>query len=82
MINFPVAKSHGLTGVTLGMKNWYGILGGARNRLHQRIHESLADLADVMCPTLTLIDAYRVLIRTHRRQPLRRAAQKNTGGRN
>jgi uncharacterized protein (DUF362 family) len=63
VINFPVAKAHGLTGVTLGMKNWYGILGGARNRLHQRIHESLADLADVMRPTLTLIDAYRVLIR-------------------
>jgi len=63
VINFPVAKSHDLTGVTLGMKNWYGILGGARNRLHQRIHESLADLADVMRPTLTLIDAYRVLIR-------------------
>ena len=63
MINFPVAKSHSLTGVTLGMKNWYGILGGARNRLHQRIHESLADLANVMRPTLTLIDAYRVLIR-------------------
>jgi len=63
VINFPVAKSHSLTGVTLGMKNWYGILGGARNRLHQRIHESLADLAAVMRPTLTLIDAYRVLIR-------------------
>jgi uncharacterized protein (DUF362 family) len=63
VINFPVAKSHSLTGVTLGMKNWYGILGGARNRLHQRIHESLADLADVMRPTLTLMDAYRVLIR-------------------
>ncbi|MFZ0960104.1 MAG: DUF362 domain-containing protein [Terriglobia bacterium] len=63
VINFPVAKAHGMTGVTLGMKNWYGILGGARNRLHQRIHESLADLADVMRPTLTLIDAYRVLIR-------------------
>ncbi len=63
MINFPVAKSHSLTRVTLGMKNWYGILGGARNRLHQRIHESLADLADAMRPTLTLMDAYRVLIR-------------------
>jgi uncharacterized protein (DUF362 family) len=63
MINFPIAKSHSLTGVTLGMKNWYGILGGARNRLHQRIHESLADLADAMRPTLTLMDAYRVLIR-------------------
>ncbi len=63
MINFPIAKHHSLTGVTLGMKNWYGILGGMRNRLHQRIHESLADLADFMRPTLTLIDAYRVLLR-------------------
>lgn len=63
MINVPIAKNHSLTGVTLGLKNWYGILGGQRNRLHQRIHESLADLADFMRPTLTLIDAYRVLMR-------------------
>ncbi len=63
MINLPIAKHHSLTGATLGMKNWYGILGGPRHRLHQRIHESLADLADFMRPTLTIIDAYRVLIR-------------------
>ncbi len=63
VINVPVAKHHSLTGVTLGMKNWYGILGGQRHRLHQRIHESLADLAEFMRPTLTIIDAYRVLIR-------------------
>jgi len=63
MINMPVAKHHSLTGATLGMKNWYGILGGARQRLHQHIHESLVDLADFMRPTLTLIDAYRVLLR-------------------
>jgi uncharacterized protein (DUF362 family) len=63
IINVPIAKSHDLTGVTLGMKNWYGILGGARHRLHQRIDESLADLADFMRPTLTLLDAYRVLLR-------------------
>jgi uncharacterized protein (DUF362 family) len=63
VINIPIAKHHSLTGVTLGMKNWYGILGGVRNRLHQRIHESLADLANFMRPTLTIIDAYRVLIR-------------------
>jgi uncharacterized protein (DUF362 family) len=63
MINMPVAKHHSLTGVTLGMKNWYGILGGQRQRLHQHIHESLVDLADFMRPTLTLIDAYRVLLR-------------------
>jgi uncharacterized protein (DUF362 family) len=63
MINIPIAKHHSLTGATLGMKNWYGILGGPRQRLHQHIHESLVDLATVMRPTLTLIDAYRVLLR-------------------
>jgi uncharacterized protein (DUF362 family) len=63
IINIPVAKHHSLTGCTLGMKNWYGILGGQRMQLHQSIHQSLADLADFMRPTLTLIDAYRVLLR-------------------
>jgi len=63
VINLPIAKHHSLTGVTLGLKNWYGILGGPRHQLHQRIHESLADLAGFMRPTLTVIDAYRVLMR-------------------
>ncbi len=63
VLNVPIAKHHSLTGVTLGMKNWYGILGGQRSRLHQRIHESLADLAAFMRPTLTIMDAYRVLMR-------------------
>ena len=63
IINIPIAKHHSLTGATLGMKNWYGILGGPRHELHQRIHESLVDLADFMRPTLTMIDCYRVLIR-------------------
>jgi uncharacterized protein (DUF362 family) len=63
MINIPIAKHHTLTGATLGMKNWYGILGGPRQQLHQHIHESLVDLADFMRPTLTLIDAFRVLLR-------------------
>lgn len=63
IINVPVAKHHSLTGVTLGMKNWYGILGGQRQQLHQHIHESLVDLADFMRPTLTLVDCYRILLR-------------------
>ena len=63
IINLPIAKHHALTGATLGMKNWYGILGGERNRLHQQIHQSLADLAGFMLPTLTLMDCYRVLLR-------------------
>jgi uncharacterized protein (DUF362 family) len=63
IINLPIAKHHGLTGCTLGMKNWYGILGGQRNRLHQQIHQSLADLASFMLPTVTLLDCYRILLR-------------------
>ncbi|HEY0307870.1 MAG TPA: DUF362 domain-containing protein, partial [Acidobacteriaceae bacterium] len=63
VINLPIAKHHGLTGATLGMKNWYGILGGERNRLHQQIHQSVADLAAFMLPTLTLLDCYRILLR-------------------
>ena len=63
VINVPIAKHHSLTGTTLGMKNWYGILGGPRHQLHQKIHESVVDLADFMRPTLTVIDCYRVLIR-------------------
>jgi len=63
VINLPIAKHHSLTGVSLGIKNWYGILGGERRRLHQRIHESLADLAAFMRPTLTVLDAWRVLLR-------------------
>lgn len=63
ILNLPIAKHHNLTGATLGMKNWYGILGGNRNRLHQQIHQSLADLAAFMLPTLTIMDCYRVLLR-------------------
>jgi uncharacterized protein (DUF362 family) len=63
IINIPIAKHHSLTGATLGIKNWYGILGGQRQRLHQHIHESLVDLAEFMRPTLTIMDAYRVLLR-------------------
>ncbi len=63
IINVPIAKHHSLTGVTLGMKNWYGILGGQRQQLHQHIHESLVDLADFIRPTFTLVDSYRVLLR-------------------
>ena len=63
ILNLPIAKHHGLCGVTLGMKNWYGILGGQRSRLHQQIHQSLADLAGFMLPTLTIMDCYRILLR-------------------
>jgi uncharacterized protein (DUF362 family) len=63
VINLPVVKHHSLSKCTISMKNWYGILGGQRNRLHQAIDVSIADLANAVRPTLTIVDATRVLVR-------------------
>jgi uncharacterized protein (DUF362 family) len=63
VINLPVAKHHNLSKYTAAMKNWYGVLGGRRNRLHQNIDTSIADLATFIRPTLTIVDAVRVLMR-------------------
>ena len=63
LINLPVAKHHSLSKCTMGMKNLYGSLGGQRNRLHQDINTAIADLASAIRPTLTILDATRVLMR-------------------
>ncbi len=63
LINLPIAKQHSLSKCTMAMKNLYGSLGGQRNRLHQDINTSIADLASAIRPTLTVLDATRVLRR-------------------
>jgi len=63
LINLPVVKHHSLSKCTMAMKNLYGSLGGQRNRLHQDINTSIADLASAIRPTLTVMDATRVLKR-------------------
>jgi len=63
LINMPIVKQHSLTRCTIGLKNLYGILGGRRNQLHQQIDQSLADLASYFRPTLTVVDATRVMHR-------------------
>jgi len=62
VINLPVAKVHALSGLTLGMKNWIGAVGGRRNALHQDIHQTIVDLARFFNTALTLIDATRIMI--------------------
>jgi len=37
IINVPIAKTHSLSRLTMGMKNWLGALGGNRNQLHQKL---------------------------------------------
>ena len=61
-INVPVAKNHGLTKLTLGMKNVMGIMGGNRGAIHKSIDTALADINAVFRPHLTVIDATRILI--------------------
>jgi uncharacterized protein (DUF362 family) len=62
VINVPVVKHHSLSEVTIGMKNWLGVLGQGRNRLHQDINRALAELCATFRPTLTVVDATRVLV--------------------
>jgi uncharacterized protein (DUF362 family) len=63
VINVPIVKAHTLSRATLGMKNLYGIIGGTRGQLHQKIRRSIVDLATFLKPTLVVVDAYRVLMR-------------------
>ena len=56
VINVPVAKVHSTARLTLGMKNWMGIMGGYRGRIHQRIDESLVDVAMHVRPILIVLD--------------------------
>jgi uncharacterized protein (DUF362 family) len=63
LINVPIAKHHGLPKLTLGMKNLMGIMGGDRGEIHWNIDDNLADLANFVRPELTILDAYRILVR-------------------
>ena len=62
-INVPVAKHHSLSRLTLGLKNSMGVLGGDRGQMHHDLGQKLADLATVVRPKLTVIDATRILLR-------------------
>lgn len=61
IINIPVAKHHSLAKLTMSMKNWMGVMGGSRRQIHQRLDESLVDLSMFIKPTLTILDAVRIL---------------------
>jgi uncharacterized protein (DUF362 family) len=60
-INVPIVKHHGLCKATLGMKNLMGVAGGERNRFHQDLSNTVADLAAFVRPTLVVMDGIRVL---------------------
>ncbi len=61
VINIPIAKHHSLAKLTMSMKNWMGVMGGSRRQIHQKLDESLVDLSMKIKPTLTILDAVRIL---------------------
>ena len=62
IINIPTAKHHDLTGVSCGLKNWFGVTAKNRMMLYTDLQRSIAELAAMMRPTLTIVDASRVLM--------------------
>jgi len=62
LINIPVAKSHSATGVSMGIKGLMGLIWD-RESFHSRynMNQALADLATVIKPQLTILDATRAL---------------------
>lgn len=62
-INVPVLKHHGLTNLTISMKNLMGVCAGRRGLIHQDIGRKLVDLTMFINPDLNVIDAFRVLVR-------------------
>jgi uncharacterized protein (DUF362 family) len=62
IINVPIAKHHSLSRVTLGLKNLMGVMGGNRGSIHTYFETKLTDINSELLPTLTILDAYRVLM--------------------
>jgi len=62
IINVPVAKRHPALGYSCGMKNWLGITNMLRLEFHNDLQRSIAELAALMRPTLTVVDASRILL--------------------
>jgi len=63
VINVPIPKDHSAAGLTLGMKNLMGVVRD-RDGMHARgLHQAIADVATVVRPQLTIVDAVRILTR-------------------
>lgn len=60
-INVPIAKHHGLTGLTMGLKNMMGVMGDNRGYIHRSIEDALCDISSVVKSHLVIVDATRIL---------------------
>jgi len=61
LIDVPIAKHHSLARLTLGMKNLMGLIKN-RSSIHTNLGQRIADLTSLFRPTLTVVDAIRILM--------------------
>ncbi len=61
LIDVPIAKQHNLARLTLGCKNLLGLVSDP-NQIHSNLTQRVPDLVSVIRPTLTVVDAYRILV--------------------
>ena len=62
LINVPIAKDHNLAVLSLGIKNLLGTITRP-NQMHRNLGQRAADLASLIRPTLTVVDAVRILVK-------------------
>lgn len=62
VINVPIAKTHSLATLTLGMKNLMGVIQN-RESIHANMGQMLADITSRVRPVVTVVDAIRILVR-------------------
>ena len=62
VIGLSPVKDHNLCYASMSIKNWYGLLGGARSQFHQDIHGIISDLSMMIKPTMTIIDGTNVMM--------------------
>ena len=61
LIDVPIAKHHSLARLSLGCKNLLGVVLKP-NQMHRNLGQRVADLTSLVRPTLTVVDAVRILV--------------------
>lgn len=69
LINMPVAKTHRGATLTLGLKNWMGVVRDRGFWHRNGLHQCIADFATLVRPCLTIVDATRIMVTNGPRGP-------------
>lgn len=62
VVNMPVAKHHGSSGLTMAMKNWMGAVQDRGYWHKNNLHQCIADITTLIRPQWTIIDATRTMM--------------------